>query len=234
MNRWARKGTFPRYCDESSEAGIPKWRPNAFDIFALFNLILFSVLASSIYWDRFLNFKSRANLPEFIAYAVLLMAGMIVLWVGLRPLRISVPVLLAFQAGLFLHFAGGLSYPGGMRLYDHPIGIYFFDYPLRFDKIVHFTNALIGCIVALEIARLLKFRLPRALIFTVLLVVVGVGALIEIVEYVVVKTIPHNGVGDYDNNMTDLLANLFGCLAFIVLWAVKPLRRRFPSPDQEP
>ena len=135
-------------------------------------------------------------------------------------------MLVAFEAGLFLHFAGGLIYPGVIRLYDVRIGINFFDYPLRFDKIVHFVNTFVGCLVTIEVFRLLKIRFPRALMFFVLLVVVGVGGLIELVEYVVVKTIPHNGVGDYDNNMTDLLANLAGCLTFAALWTVKPLRRR--------
>jgi len=233
MTTWVCKETSPTCCREASEAGIRRWRPNAFDIFALFNLILFAVLASSVYWDRFLQFKSRANLPEFIAYAVIFIAAMVIAWVVLRPLHFSARVLAAFQAGLFLHFAGGLFYPGGIRLYDHSIGIHFFSYPLRYDKIVHLVNAFIGCIVTLEFFRLLKFRMPRALVFTVVLFVVGVGALIEIVEYAVVKAIPHNGVGDYDNNMTDLLANLAGCLAFAAFWAVKPLRRRFPSPEPE-
>jgi hypothetical protein len=234
MSTGIRKEASDRCRDEKSGAGIRKWRPNPLDIFAIINLTLFAVLISSVYWERFLRFKSRANLPEFIAYAALLMGGMVILWIVLRPLHISVLVLLACQVGLLLHFAGGLSYPGGMRLYDYPIDIYFFDYLFRFDKIVHFVNSIIGCIVTLEIARLLKFRIPRVLSLVVILVVVGTGALIEIVEYVVVKTVPHNGVGDYDNNMTDLLANLFGCLTFAALWSVKPMRRMFPSPDQEP
>jgi hypothetical protein len=104
---------------------------------------------------------------------------------------------------------------------------------LRFDKIVHAANAMIGCVVALEFFRLLKVRFARGLILVVLLVVVGTGAIVEIAEYVVVKTIPHNGVGDYDNNMKDLLANLVGCLAFAALWAVKPIRRVLPSPGHE-
>jgi hypothetical protein len=233
MTTVVRKETSATYCREQSAAGMRGLRPNAFDKFALFNLILFAVLASSVYWDRFLQFKSRANLPEFIAYAVIFMAAMVVAWIVLRPLNFSARVLAAFQVGLFLHFAGGLFYPGGMRLYDHSIGIHLFDYPLRYDKIVHLVNAFIGCIVTLEFFRLMKFRAPRALVLTVVLVVVGAGALIEIIEYAVVKTIPHNGVGDYDNNMTDLLANLAGCLAFAAFWAVKPLRRRFPSPNPE-
>ena len=234
MNTWADKEISPKCSRESSGARVRGWtlRPN--DLFALFNLILFALLASSVYWQRFVQFKGRANLPEFVFYATVIMAGIVVAWVTLRPFPFSISVMVAFEAGVLLHFAGGLIHWGGMRLYDHQIGISFFDYPMRFDKIVHCTNALIGCAVTVEIFRLLRIRFPRALIFFVTLVVVGVGALIEIVEYVVMKTIPHNGVGDYDNNMTDLLANLVGCLVFALLWRVKPLRRRLPSPDEEP
>jgi hypothetical protein len=53
----------------------------------------------------------------------------------------------------------------------------------------------------------------------VLLVVLGLGAVIEIVEYVVVLTVPRNGVGGYDNNMQDLIANLCGAGAFLMLGA---------------
>jgi len=231
MTTWARKEPSATCSRGAAGAGMRCWRLNAFDKFALFNLILFAILTSSVYWDRFLEFKSRANLPEFIAYAGILMAAMVVAWMVLRSLNFSPGVLVVFQAGLFFHFAGGLFYPGGIRLYDHFLGIDFFNYPLRYDKVVHLVNAFIGCIVVLEIFRLLRFRAPRALVLVVILVVIGVGAAIEMVEYTIVKTIPHNGVGEYDNNMTDLLANLAGCLVFAALWAVKPLRRLFPAPD---
>jgi hypothetical protein len=42
--------------------------------------------------------------------------------------------------------------------------------------------------------------------------VLGVGAIIEIAEYIVTLTVEHNGVGSYNNNMLDLIANLFGSL----------------------
>jgi hypothetical protein len=150
MNKWVANGISHAFGQELSEAGTRRWRLKALDVFAVFNLTLFAVLASSIYWQRFLQFRSRADLPEFLVYAVAIMAFIVVAWDALRPFRISVHVLVLFEAGLLLHFAGGLLHPGGMRLYDLQIGLNFFDYPMRFDKIVHFVNAFIGCIVTLD------------------------------------------------------------------------------------
>ena len=45
------------------------------------------------------------------------------------------------------------------------------------------------------------------------------GAIIEMVEYGVVLTFETNGVGDYDNNMQDLLANFCGSLIYLALRA---------------
>jgi hypothetical protein len=63
------------------------------------------------------------------------------------------------------------------------------------------------------------------------LVVLGLGAIIEIVEYIVVLTVPQNGVGGYDNNMQDLLANLAGASSFMLVTA---LRRWMAGPTPLP
>jgi hypothetical protein len=202
-----------------------RWsRVNVVDLFAAFNCILFVLLGSTMYWQRFLQFKSRANFPEFLAYATALLLGICVAWALLRRLRINPAVLCLFEVGLLLHFAAGLLHPGGLRLYDVQIGLSFFDYPLRFDKVVHLCNAFVGCAITLEIFRLLNVRTQRAQMLVVCLTVLGCGASVEMLEYLVLKTIPHNGVGDYDNNMTDLIGNFFGCSAFVaVRWVLGAL-----------
>jgi hypothetical protein len=184
------------------------------DWFGLFNSAVFILLASTSYWHRFLKFKPRANLPEFLAYAAVIFACILVAWRALRRYHFNTSVLVAFELGVLLHFAAGLVYPGSMRLYDLQLGINLFDYPLRFDKVVHAFNAYVGCALALDIFRAIGVKMARGRMLAAGLVVLGVGALIEIVEYLVVKTVPHNGVGNYDNNMTDLLGNLLGCLLF--------------------
>jgi hypothetical protein len=51
----------------------------------------------------------------------------------------------------------------------------------------------------------------------VLLVVLGLGAVVEIVEYFVVLTVAHQGVGDYHNNLQDLVANLVGASTHLLV-----------------
>ena len=51
--------------------------------------------------------------------------------------------------------------------------------------------------------------------------------LYEIVEYGVVLTVPNNGVGGYDNNMQDLIANFCGSISFLLL---RPLFVRLSHP----
>jgi hypothetical protein len=203
--------------DHNETLGSPERRPSRLtvvDLFVGFNAALFLLLASTAYWRRFLQFKTRADLPEFMVYATVLFTGILVAWWGLRRLSFRSPVLVLFEAGLLLHFSAGLMHPNGMRLYDLSLGVRLFDYPLRFDKVVHFFNAYVGCALTLELFRLLRVRIPRVRMLVVALTVIGVGAVIEMIEYMVVKTVPHNGVGDYDNNMTDLIANLAGCVAY--------------------
>lgn len=191
-------------------------RPTPVDVFTAGNVALFLALGGTVYWERFVAYRGPGNHLEFFAYAVFLLSGIAVAWFLGRKLPVRWTSLVAFEAGLLLHFAGGLLHPGGRRLYDHEIGVTVFDVALRFDKIVHLANAIAGSAIVSEILRVIGVRAGRATVVLIALVVLGCGAVVEIVEYVVLKTIPHNGVGDYDNNMTDLAANLLGCIAYAV------------------
>jgi len=217
-------GPYVRVAASGGLAALVRLTP--VDIFAAVNVALFSLLAATVYWERFVAFRGRANLLEFLAYATFFLCAIGAAWFAGRKLLVRWTSLAAFEAGLLLHFAGGLLHPGGRRLYDHEIGLTVFDVALRFDKVVHLANAIAGCVLTLELLRVLGIRAGRATMLLVGLVVLGGGAVVEIVEYVVVKTIPHNGVGDYDNNMTDLAANLLGCILYALVRAIVLTRRR--------
>lgn len=180
---------------------------NRLDGFAAFNLALFLLLASLRYHDRFVHYFGSVRVHEFFIYACGLAVGIGWLWWTFRRYLISVSVLFWVQVGIAMHFMGAFVLIGEGRLYD----LYLLG--LRYDKYVHVVNAM--AITALVI-RLLRLRInaPVPLDFfhalAALLIVLGLGAVIEIVEYLVVLTVPGNGVGGYDNNMQDLMANLFG------------------------
>jgi hypothetical protein len=65
---------------------------------------------------------------------------------------------------------------------------------------------------------LFKLRLRHLRDFIVLFVVLGLGAMVEMFEYIVTRHLPQNGVGGYDNNMQDLIANFVGGFIAIVAW----------------
>lgn len=88
---------------------------------------------------------------------------------------------------------------------------------IRYDKYVHFVNSFIcGWVLyslyfkPLSLARWLK-ELQQ------IIGVIGIGAVVEIIEYLVTLTVVHNGVGGYDNNMQDMIANLSGSVFCILV-----------------
>jgi len=189
----------------------------SYDVFAGVNLVLIFVFSVLVYYPKFVAYKGSGHYKEFAIYAVVLMVLILLAWNALRNLRPPVWVLVLLQVGILLHFAGGYVYPDGLRLYDR------FVLGVRFDKVVHLYNAF-------AISFLLDHLLPdfqplsrhirRAI---VLLMVLGLGSFVEIVEYIVVRTVPGAGVGAYDNNLQDLIANLTGGLLFWVTRGVLSL-----------
>lgn len=83
---------------------------------------------------------------------------------------------------------------------------------------MHFSNAFIGTIIALYFLKKNHCDVSTKFIMMMtVFVVLGIGAIIEIAEFIVVMTVPHNGVGAYTNNMLDLVANFLGSVLSILL-----------------
>ncbi len=204
------------------------------DAFAAVNIGLFLVLLVFRYHARFVHYRGPGHLEEFFIYAIVLLFGIIALWHTFRDHAFDPRLLALVQVGILMHFAGAfVQFPGG-RLYDqHLLGI-------RYDKFVHLVNALAIAMLVDRVFTILA--LPRGPLTRVILLttVLGLGAVIEVVEYVVVLTIPANGVGDYDNNMQDLIANVCGGALYLLAtaWRTEPRTRRerersLPSADDD-
>jgi putative membrane protein len=183
------------------------------DVFAGVNLLLFLVLCVFRYRARFVAYRGPGHLEEFFVYAGVILGGILFLWWAFRRHTFDWVVLVLLQVGILMHFSGAFVPIGEGRLYDaHLLGI-------RYDKYVHLVNAFA---IAFLMGKLFRMRgIPRNPLHGILLLlaVLGLGAIIEMVEYLVVLTVRNNGVGDYDNNMQDLLANLCGSLAFLAVRA---------------
>lgn len=124
------------------------------------------------------------------------------------------------------HMAGGGLRVGEGVLYALPIvriaevGDTFI---LKYDQVIH---AFGFCIATLVVWHLLKPYLNERTRFSVVLPIVwvagmGLGALNEVVEFLVVLTVPDNGVGGYFNTALDLVFNMVGALLAVVWIAVR-------------
>ena len=192
------------------------------DIFALVNLILFFAMSYGIYFDRFIKYRGSAYIWEFFVYAFVIFALIIIGWRATRSfVNVSGWLLLMAQAGIIIHFVGGLAFWGNKRIYDVVI------MGVRYDKYVHFFNAFVAGLFVRRIS--LEQILKRWWISDLasILIVLGLGAIVEIVEYMVMLTVAVNGVGNYDNNMQDLIANLAGVTLCIV--AMRIVAKMLPA-----
>jgi hypothetical protein len=200
----------------------PAFRWNPIDWFFALNVCLFLLLCACRYYHRFIAYRGIDNIHEFFIYAVVLISAVALIWHYFRHLHFPPYLLALVELGILIHFFGAFIRVDGGRLYD----VVFMG--IRYDKFVHFTNALVVCIFLRHLFVTCSFPRSRLALLFIGLSTMGLGALIEILEYIVVKTVPHNGVGDYDNNLQDLCANLAGCLVFAV---ARLLARRAGRPE---
>jgi putative membrane protein len=168
----------------------------------------------------------NASTPVYAAFmAVLFALGILA---DLR-VRFGRGVLWGLAAWGLLHMCGGLVPVGGDRvLYEVwllPV--------VRFDHVVHaigFGFAGLACWQAARRSAPGAFGGPAA-IPVVVLGGCGLGALNELVEFLISQAVAGTRVGGYENTGWDLLANLVGCLV-AALWAASRTGRGEAAGDQ--
>jgi hypothetical protein len=178
------------------------------DLFAMANGAI--LLAIVVVWSLrgALAYRGPANLVEFSGYAlVIALLGLLMMRV-FHGRKIGAGVIALTQAGVLAHFLGGFVAVHGARLYDAVF------LGLGFDKYVHVLNGLAGAaLTEALIARRDRAIVQAAIVF---LVVMGAGAIVELIEYGAYRLVPDNGVGGYDNNMQDMLANSAGAILYLL------------------
>lgn len=168
------------------------------DAFAAFDILAYIVTESR-------EFKTTD--ATFVIYSVAVLAIMLVFWLALRRHEYPVWAVIALQLTVLGHIAGRSVVIDGLPLYrSHLLG-------LPGDKIVHAFNSLAAAVFATAMFRRLRLVLGGWEGFIVVMTVTGAGALVEIVEYGGTLVLPVTHVGDYANNMQDLIANLAGAFA---------------------
>jgi uncharacterized membrane protein YjdF len=131
-----------------------------------------------------------------------------------RSTRFSLPVLWALAVVGMGNMAGGVLLIGGQPLYVAPL----FG-PVRYDKIFHFGATAVAALASW--AALKRWsgaeRITGGLAMATVMIAGGAGAIVEIVEFSGTLVFPGTNVGDYGNNMLDLVANLAGAMAATAL-----------------
>jgi len=123
-----------------------------------------------------------------------------------------------------LHFLGGYTPINGGVLYE----VHFWRF--GYDNLVHSFGTFVTTFVAYNLLRPhLSIVIAENYVYLtaiLVLMVLGIGAIVEIVELSAVELLDAQGIGDYFNNAWDLVFNTIGALAACVLiiahqWRVK-------------
>ena len=193
---------------------------NNLDFFAFTNTLLFLMMTIFVYSKRFISYRGEANLYEFYFYAIVIFLTISYTWLKFRHLQINRIILILVEITILMHFSGAFIEVNGSRLYDFRL----FD--IRYDKFVHLINSMIGSFVAIYFFIKNDYKITRLTLCVIVLCVLGIGAIIEILEFIVTLTVTHNGVGSYINNMSDLVANLIGSLIGITFYLIYENNKR--------
>jgi uncharacterized membrane protein YjdF len=185
-----------------------KTRPTPLAVFASCNAGLFAILLVVAGANAVHPFyRGPANINEFLLYSFSIAVVTGIGWRMFRRVHLPAPVLILMQLGILGHLLGGFVAYRGARLYD---GVFF---GMEYDHYLHMLNGLAGALVVDRLLPDVKGPAPRGVI--VVLVMMGAGSIVEMIEYLAYLLIPTTGVGGYDNNMRDLVSNTVGGLIFL-------------------
>ncbi len=119
---------------------------------------------------------------------------------------------------LLLHILGGVIYFGEVRMYDY----YFFGF-FRFDWFMHLLGGFLSGRISYEILKdnfLFRKNSSQLFIAIVIILSIGIGTLNEIIEFLAVIFLnAGNAVGDYYNNLTDIVNNLVGSVIYLAFFS---------------
>lgn len=160
-------------------------------------------------------FIGRRNY-EFMIYVAVIIALLGAVALTRRKIDYTLGSLVGLTVWAALHLAGGGVPVGDGRLYDVILVPVSSTYPiLRYDQVVHIWGFGACTLVAYCLLdRMLKRPIDDsvALGFVLIMAGLGMGALNEVVEFIVSQCVPESGVGGYMNTALDLCSDLIGAV----------------------
>jgi len=175
------------------------------------------------------SFLVRLNY-EFLIYVGVIIFFLGLIWLSLGKVDYTLGTLVSLTVWSALHMSGGAIPVGDGRLYDTILIPLSDTCPIiRYDQLVHvwgFGAATLAMYCLLKRVLVKPVRNRVALSIVLAMAGLGMGALNEIVEFIVSTIVPESGVGGYLNSSLDLCADLLGALLALVY-----IRLRYLPPD---
>jgi len=153
---------------------------------------------------------------EFIGYVVFVFLLFTAVLYSNKHVEYPSYVLWGLLLWAILHMLGGVLMANGNVVYT------FIVYPiigepyniLKYDQVIHAYGFFIATLVMFVV---LKKYLPKqygwwAVGIVVAMAGLGLGAFNEIIEFLMVVTLPHTNVGGYENTALDLVFNFIGAV----------------------
>jgi Predicted membrane protein (DUF2238) len=175
-----------------------------------------------------ISFLIRLNY-EFVIYVGVTIFFLCLIGISLKKVDYTMATLVGLTVWSALHLAGGGITVGDGRLYDVMLIPLSETYPIwRYDQLVHIWG--FGTCTLLAFSLLspnLKdpSKSPIAMGVVLVMAGLGMGALNEILEFIVSIFIPQSGVGGYMNTSLDLCSNLLGAVLALVYIHLKYIKK---------
>ncbi|MCX7000706.1 MAG: DUF2238 domain-containing protein [Candidatus Sumerlaeota bacterium] len=172
-------------------------------------------------------FLARLNY-EFLIYVGVIVFFLCLIGISIKKVDYTLGSLVGLTVWSALHLAGGGITIGEGRLYDVMLIRLSETYPVwRYDQLVHIWGFGVSTLVVFSLLTgTLKRPVENPIALGIVLVMagLGMGALNEILEFVVSICVPQSGVGGYMNTSLDLCADLIGAILGLLYIRLRYLR----------
>ena len=148
---------------------------------------------------------------EFTSYVGVMIVFIIFIAYLNSKYNFSEGALIGMSIWGLLHMSGGYFIVGSGVLYGYQI----FPF-LRYDQFVHAFGFGFATLMSYYVIKP-SFNEKNRIKLSIFLVLIGMGlgAFNEIVEFIMVLTLPQTGVGGYENTMWDIVFNTIGAIIIV-------------------
>jgi putative membrane protein len=154
---------------------------------------------------------------EFISYIIVVLLMAAVIFASIKHITYKKSTLWLLSLWGLLHMVGGLLPIGDTVLYAWMVIPLSETLPiLRADQVIHLFGFFAATLALHDVMQSKKWKFGVAYGIILMAAGMGLGALNEVIEFIVTLVVPSNGVGGYLNTGLDLVANFFGALFAII------------------